>query len=368
MKNPLSVKKRPEPTHPHKASSPTDFFLPPLPIWLFLLLLLLSPVSQAFAQHAVDSEAWIQLRLMYRENIPATTIEEDIAALGGSDTRKAGPRLIDRGPNVLPAVHEAFRKKDVSPRQALALLQVMQALADKSSVPILLELLTKYPSNPLRRGMLLTLAMLPVTEEAFVFNAKLADDQEEPWRTRRMAYTWFGLHRDPRGRPFAEALRDDPDPERRITALYVLAQLGEPSALEPVSQILKQGPPSSYRDVLLLSLAELTTPEDFVLRAPASLEWSGGYKHSLLYARYRNAGTDDKTSICQDLLRSSYPGHLGVAVRCLLESGHADDLRPHAALSLETPGRDAMIRNEIRKAGWQIIDTDEEFRIIAPGS
>ena len=40
------------------------------------------------------------------------------------------------------------------------------------------------------------------------------------------------------------------------------------------------------------------------------------------------------------------------------------DLRPYAAVDLEAPGRAAIIRNEIRKAGWQIIDTEAEFSIV----
>ena len=63
------------------------------------------------------------------------------------------------------------------------------------------------------------------------------------------------------------------------------------------------------------------------------------------------------------MLRSQTPGQLEFAVRFLLENGHASDLRPYAALDLETPGRDALIRNEIRKAGWQISDTEDEFNI-----
>ena len=65
-----------------------------------------------------------------------------------------------------------------------------------------------------------------------------------------------------------------------------------------------------------------------------------------------------------EMLNSSLPGHLGIAVRCLLESGHTKDLRPYAAFNLEAPGRDALIRNEIRKAGWHIIDTEEKFDIV----
>ncbi len=64
------------------------------------------------------------------------------------------------------------------------------------------------------------------------------------------------------------------------------------------------------------------------------------------------------------MLRFRHMGHMELGVRCLLENGHAKDLRPAAAVDLEAPGRAALIRNEIRKASWQIIDTDDEFSIV----
>ncbi len=63
------------------------------------------------------------------------------------------------------------------------------------------------------------------------------------------------------------------------------------------------------------------------------------------------------------MLRSQRAEHRKLAVRYLLDNGHANDLRASAAADLEAPGRAALIRNEIRKAGWRIIDTDEEFTI-----
>jgi hypothetical protein len=178
-----------------------------------------------------------------------------------------------------------------------------------------------------------------------------------------MAFTWFGLHRDPRGRRYAESLRADPDPERRAAGLFVLARLGDKTVLEPVSQLLASGGPPNSRDALMWALAEITTPEEFERRAPSSLAWSRGYKESLIYARYLAAGPQEKIPLCLEMLRSQTPGHRELAVRYLLENGRASDLRPHAALDLEAPGRAALIRNEIRKAGWRIIDTDDEFNI-----
>ena len=90
-----------------------------------VLLLGLAPgaVSTAAAQHAIDAETWVEMRKKFREKGPVPTIQEDVAALAGGGARKSGPRLIDRGPEVLPAVHAAVLAPDVDPRHALALLR-----------------------------------------------------------------------------------------------------------------------------------------------------------------------------------------------------------------------------------------------------
>jgi hypothetical protein len=334
---------------------------------LFLVLiigLLSSSTHNVFAQHEIVPENWIEMRKMFRNKGPLPTIEEDVTALAGGDGKWAAIRLIDRGPEALPAVHTALRSPEIGPLHALRLLQVMGSLAEKSSVSVVLEFLKKDKTNPLRRDALYILALLPVIEESAAFIIDIANDVNEKWNTGRMAFTWFGLHRDPRGRRYAELLRSDPDPERRAAGLFVLARLGDKTVLEPVSQLLASGAPANSRDALMYALAEITTPEEFERRAPSSLAWSGGYKESLLYARYIAARPQEKISLCLEMLRSQAPGHRELAVRYLLENGYASRLRPYAALDLEAPGRSALIRNEIRKAGWRIIDTDDEFNIV----
>jgi hypothetical protein len=219
----------------------------------------------------------------------------------------------------------------------------------------------------MRRDTLLILAMLPATDGAADYIHGVALNDDEPWRTRRMAFTWYGFQRDPRGRPFAEAIQADPEPEHRAAGLFVLARLGDEVALEPIGRMLAAGAPRNSRDALLLGLAELATPEEFERLAPAASSGGGGYKDALRYARYRAAPADERAPLCLEMLRSQMPGHLQTAVRCLLETGHANDLRPLAAVDLEAPGRAALVRNEIRKAGWRVVDTDTEFRI-EPGS
>ena len=334
---------------------------------LFFLVLIIGLLSSSphkvFAQHKIAPENWIEMRKMFRNKGPLPTIEEDVAALAGGDGDRAGPRLIDRGPEALPAVHAALRSPKVAPLHALRLLQVMGSLGEKSSVPVVLELIKKDKKSLLRRDALYILAFLPVTEESAALIIDIASDVNEKWNTRRMAFTWFGLHRYPRGRRYAESLRADPDPERRAAGLFVLARLGDKTVLEPVSQLLASGSPANAREALMFALAEITTPEEFEGRVPSSMAWSRGYKESLLYARYIASGPQIKIPLCLEMLRSQTPGHRELAVRYLLENGYASNLRPHAALDLEAPGRAALIRNEIRKAGWRIIDTDDEFNI-----
>jgi|GEM_PF-3279969 len=341
-----------------------------LPLLCFVLVAGMVGISPkwVYAQHQIDPETWIEMRKMSRPKGPAPTIEEDIAALAGPDAKHAGPRLIDRGPEALPAVHEALVSDEVEPLLAQRLLQVLRAIGDKSSVNVVVEFIKKDKESPLRRDALLTLVYLPATEESAAFMTDIAADEAEAWKTRRVAFAWFGMHRDPRGRPFTELLYADPAPEKQTACLFVLARLGDKSVLEPISRMLADGPPANLRDALMLALAELVTPEEFESRAPASLAWSQGYKDALLYTRYSASGPEEKISVCREMLRSEHPEHLEIAVRCLLENGRAHDLRPMAALDLEAPGRDALIRNEIRKAGWRIIDTDTEFSIVPVAS
>jgi hypothetical protein len=344
-------------------TAPIAHIFLPLLYLLLIIGLVSSPPYNVFAQHEIDPETWIEMRKMFRNKGPIPTIEEDVAALAGADVKRAGPRLIDHGPEALPAVHTALLSTEVEARNALRLLQVMGSIGEKSSVPIVLELLKRDKKSPLRRDALLILAFLPVTEESAALIIDIATDVNEKWYTRRMAFTWFGFHRDARGRPYAEALLTDPDAEKQTAGLFVLARLGDKSVLEPTRQLLAAGPPANSRDALMLALAEITTPEEFKRWVPSSLSWSSGYKEPLLYARYLAAGPQEKIPLCLEMLRSRTHGHRELAVRYLLENGHASDLRPYAAIDLEAPGRAALIRNEIRKAGWRIIDTDDEFNI-----
>ena len=97
--------------------------------------------------------------------------------------------------------------------------------------------------------------------------------------------------------------------------------------------------------------------------APSALNQSSGYKDAQRYARYRAAPVRERPAICLEMLHSQMPGHREIAVRCLLDAGQAHALRPYTAVDLEAPGRAALVRDEIRRAGWRVVDTDTEFRL-----
>jgi hypothetical protein len=116
---------------------------------VFTVGITLGASAMAVAQHELEPETWIEMRKMFREEGPVPTIEEDVAALAGPDARRAGPRLIDRGPEVLPVVHAALLEPDAEPRHALRVLQVMGPISHESSVPVLLDFLRRDADSPL---------------------------------------------------------------------------------------------------------------------------------------------------------------------------------------------------------------------------
>ena len=75
---------------------------------MLIFSLVISSPNTAPAQHEIDPETWIEMRKMFRNKGPTPTIDEDIAALAGPEAKRAGPRLIDRGPEALPAVYAAI--------------------------------------------------------------------------------------------------------------------------------------------------------------------------------------------------------------------------------------------------------------------
>jgi hypothetical protein len=81
-----------------------------LTLLFFVLMigLLSSSPHHVFAQQGITPENWFEMRKMFRNKGPLPTIEEDVAALAVGDGKGAAIRLMDRGPDALPAVHAAL--------------------------------------------------------------------------------------------------------------------------------------------------------------------------------------------------------------------------------------------------------------------
>jgi HEAT repeat protein len=319
----------------------------------------------ASAQHEIDPETWVQMRKMVVREGPEPSVAEDIAALENfrGAARHAGPRLIERGPEILPELHAALLVPDAPAPQLIQLLQVLGGIGDARSVEPVVRFAEQYPERRMLKDVFLVLAMLPQTEASDAFAVRVAENADETWYVRRMIFTYFGMHRDPRGLEWAEALLDHRDPERRAAALFLLARLGQDRARDPIAQMLKEGAPPNARGALLLALAELVGPSEFEALAPTALSWSDEYRDSLRYTKYRTTSGAERATVCREMLRAELPGHMGLAVRCLLEQGLAHELHPYVALDLEVPGRPALLKSELRRAGYRVIDTEDEFRI-----
>jgi len=326
--------------------------------------LFLALPAVARAQHEFDPETWIALRHELGPKGPVPPVAEDIAALalGRDSAKRAGPRLIARGPEILPDLHAALLEPGTSAEQAFLLLQVLRSIGDSSSVSPIITALKRDPDH-LHKAGFLALSMLPPTDEAVAFATALAEREDESWRKRRMAFTYFGMQRDSRGRKWAEPLLASEDPEQRAAGLFVLARLGDAGALEPITQLLAEGATPNSRGSLMFALAELVGPEEFLTRAPSGFEWSSDYREPLHYATARAGSETERPAACVKLLRAMLPGLKGVGVRCLLERGLEKELLPPLALDMEVPGLPALLRAELRKAGYQLIDTESEFRI-----
>ncbi len=294
----------------------------------------------------------------------AQSAAEDVAALAsGPGAKAAAARLVERGPEALPALHAALLASDTEPRRIASIMQVLAAIGDASSVAPIVELAEGYPERWILKPAFLALTALPQTEASAAFAARIADNPSEAWSVRQGVLAYFGMHRDPRGRRWAEPLVDARDPVRRAAALFVLARLGDREALGPILELLEDGAPPSARVALLMGLAELVDAEDFAYRAPAELSWTREYKSALRYAQYRTAEGALRADACRAMLRAATPGHSELGVRCLLELGREEDLLPYIALDLADPQRPAMLKADIRKAGYRVVDTGDGISI-----
>lgn len=294
-------------------------------------------------------------------------ITADISALSGPRSRsaRAALQLLERAPESVPALHQAVLSQDTDARERSRLIALLLELGDRRSVDVLLQAVEAHPEEPgLRVSVLRALGELPQTEASFAFATRTLENAQETPRLKRQALVYFATQRDPRGRKWAERFRDDPDLDLRVAALYLAASLGDETALEPISELLREQPGASFRYALLLGLAELVDPAEFERRATPAQPRSDEYESALRIATLRSAGTERRVALALEMLESQFPNERRIAMRALLESNALDEL----SLLLEKWGAvpaytRASVAAELYRGGYRIVEKDRHLAI-----
>jgi len=294
-------------------------------------------------------------------------VAADIAALSGSGSRqtRAALRLLERAPESLPALHRAVLAPDTNARDRGRLIALLLDLGDPRSVDVLLQVVRAHPQEPgLRIDTLRALGELPQTTASFEFAKQTLGDAQEIPRVRRQALMYFAMQRDERGREWAERYRDDDDLDMRATALYLAASLGDATALEPITVLLREQPRSSIRYGLLLALAELVDPASFVRRVDPALQHGDEYDSALRIAKLRPARARERLAMARKMLESEFPNERRIAMRALLEANALSEFTPLLEQWWRVPAHTrATVAAELYRGGYRLVEKDRRLEI-----
>jgi HEAT repeat protein len=294
-------------------------------------------------------------------------VAADIAALSSSGSRqtRAALRLLERAPESLPALHRAVLSPDTGERERGRLIALLLDLGDPRSVDVLLQAVRAHPNDQgLRIDVLRALGELPQTAASSEFaHSRLGDNDEIP-RVKRQALMYFSMQRDPRGRQWAERFSNDPDLDMRAAALYLAASLGDATAVDPIATLLREQPRASIRYGLMLALAELLSPAEFVGRVDSSKLNRGEYESALRIATLPTAAADERESLARKMLESQFPNERRIAMRDLLERNALDQLTPLLEQWWTVPAHmRASVAAELYRGGYRLVERDRSLQI-----
>jgi HEAT repeat protein len=294
-------------------------------------------------------------------------IAADIAALSGSGSRqtRAALRLLERAPESLPALHRAVLSPETSARDRGRLIALLLDLGDPRSVDVVLQAVRTHPQEPgLRIDALRALGELPQTGASFEFARRTLADAKETPRVKRQALVYFAMQRDERGREWAERFRNGPDVDMRAAALYLAASLGDTTALEPITTQLRQQPRASIRYGLLLALAELVDPAEFVRRVGPASQHGDEYDSALRIAELRSAPAKERVALARNMLESEFPNERRIAMRALLEQNALNELAPLLEQWWMVPAHmRATVAAELYRGGYRLVEKDRRLEI-----
>jgi HEAT repeat protein len=294
-------------------------------------------------------------------------IAQDIAALSSAGRlgARAAVRLLERAPESVPALHAALLSQQTTVPQRSAIVLLLGELGDPRSAPVLLRARAAHPEDAaLRLDVLRALGTLPPTPASFAFATRLLEDPGETAVTKRRALAHLALQRDPRGQRWADALRDDADPVMRGTALFLAAVLGDNSALDPITDLLREQPNSPIRFALLLGLAELVGPTEYERRAAPARAHADEYESGRRLALLRAGPLPERDVLVRDMLASPFPIERRTAMRDLLARDALDELAPLLERWQQVPARvRGSVAAELYRAGFRLVERDRRLAI-----
>jgi HEAT repeat protein len=175
---------------------------------------------------------------------------------------------------------------------------------------------------------------------------------------------YFAMQREERGREWAERFRNDGDLDMRAAALYLAASLGDETALEPITALLREQPRSSIRYGLLLALAQLVDPTEFEQRAGAARQHGGEYDSALRIAKLRSARAKERVALARKMLESPFPNERRIAMRALLERNALDELTSLLEQWWMVPAHmRATVAAELYRGGYRLVEKDRRLEI-----
>jgi hypothetical protein len=241
----------------------------------------------------------------------------------------------------------------------------MLDLGDPRSVGVLLQAVRAHPREPgLRIEALRALGELPQTGASFEFARRTLGDAQEIPRVKRQALMYFAMQRDERGREWAERFRNDPDLDMRAAALYLAASLGDTTALEPITTLLLDQPRASMRYGLLLALAELVDPAEFVRRVGPARQQGNEYDSALRIVTLQSDRTKERVALAREMLESQFPNERRIAMRALLERNALHELRSLLEQWwMVPPYMRASVAAELYRGGYRLVERDRRLEI-----
>jgi hypothetical protein len=309
------------------------------------------------------------------ENLSPEGIKKNVEQLssGGFAAKRAAGWLVLAGPEALPYMHDALLDASSTSRFKHKLISVLGVIGDQSSIQPVLKTL-HADSSFVHKDVFLSLSHMPVTNEAFAFVEKQLLNSNST-KIKQSALIYFALEKESRARKWIDQYSDTTDPELRLAALYLAARLHDQRAKNSIIALLMDNPDRSDQGVLLRSLAELVSPDEFqgTIKKSEINQTTGDYYQALWLSEYRDAAGVEKVVAAQKLLQSEYLWDRREVVRYLIEHNRVDILEPFLLADprvelpymVEVQGSHVgqLIVLEAKKMGYLIEDTDKGIRL-----